>query len=794
MSRSTRMAVAVCALAAAFLLGLAGPAAAGPAKARQAGPTAPVSVAITSISPQVAVPGGTVRVSGQLTNVSSAAISGLSVQLRWSSQWLQDRDELQMYADGQIFDAPVPGTIRQIRSLAPGATAAWSVAVPVKELQLTRFGVYPFAAAADGAGGIPPATSRTFLPYWPAKRAGDPRPDRLNVSWILPLIDTPSQTACRGLLNNSLATSVAAGGRLNGLLAAGAANTGRAAVTWAIDPALLSSVRTMSGSSGYDVGGNADCGQSRHLPSSKAAAAWLARLKQAAAGQPVFVTPYADVDIATLTRQSLEQDLSEAFGLGRSTAAGILHRSFRPAAAGLASAQDLNGFAWPADGIANYAVLENLAVNGISTVILADSTMPPQVPSAFTPSAVASTPDGETGDMHVLLSDSGITHILNSADSPAQTPGAVFAVRQRFLAETAMIAAEAPTTPRSIVVAPPRRWDPPAGLAGSLLAETAEAPWLRPVPLSRLATVTSSAGQVQRSAPTASSSAALGNRLLRSIRTVDRQVQLLAGIDAPDTALYEAIASAESSAWRGRTAGARAQALIDRISAYVTRQLGGLSIIPSPRITLGGLQGTVPISIRSRLNYPVNVRLTVNPTHGRLTISRTPGVITVLPGKVITIKLKVRAATIGSTGVGLGLTTLDGTPLPGPTARMTIQATHFGTLALVIVAAALGVFMISSATRAIRRGREAPENPAGGGPGPASAESAQPRRADSVVSGPAGQREPDGEAAAAQRDDTPRPGPGWHDSAGDREAAAEYHPTTEETDDYARAPGWSDRG
>ncbi|HTP16286.1 MAG TPA: DUF6049 family protein [Streptosporangiaceae bacterium] len=792
MSRPTRTAAAVCALTGVFFLGLAAPAAAGSVRAEQGGPASPAWVAITSISPRVATAHGDVTVSGQFKNLSSAVISGVSVHLRWSSQWLQSRSQLQMYADGLLLDEAVPGTGRQITgSIKPGAAARWSISVPVKELQLTRFGVYPLAAQADSAGA-PLAISRTFLPYWPASNGG-PRPDRLNISWILPLIDQPNQTACPGLLNNGLAASVGPGGRLNGLLAAGAAYASRAAITWAIDPALLSSVQTMSSGTGYRVGGNADCRQSRQLPASKAAAAWLAGVRKAARAQPVFITPYADVDIAALSRQSLEQDLSRAFRLGRSTATRILDRSFGTSAPGRsAPARGLPGFAWPADGIANYGVLQNLAVNGISTVILSSWVMPPLAKPRFTPSAVASTPNGETGDMHVLLSDSGLTQILSSADSPRQAPGKAFAVRQRFLAETAMIAAEAPTTPRAIVVAPPRRWDPPAGLAGSLLADTAAAPWLRPVPLGRLAAVTSSAGQVRRARPDTSSRAALSERLLRNVRTVGRRVQLLAGIDAPDAALRAAIASVESSAWRGGKAGRHAQALLDRVSDYVTSQLGGLSIIPSDPVTLGGLRGTVPVSVRSRLSYPVKVRLRVDPTGGRLTVSSAPGIITVPAGHVILAKIKVHATAIGSTGIELGLTTLGGRPLPGPPTRMTIQATQFGTLALIIVAAALGVFMISSAARAIRRGRGTPQGRATAEPA-ASPASVKAARADSVLSGPAGQRASDGAPKAGQRASASQPAAGEPGGMADHGAAAEYD-QTEETDDYARAPGWPDGG
>ena len=746
MSRRQRILTAACALAAALFAGLAGPAVASSGTHQRAGGALPVSIAITSVSPQFATPSATVTVSGHITNLSPAAISGLSVQLRSSRQWLLSRDELQQYADGQVADAPVRGAAQRIGgSLRPGATARWSISVPVNKLRMTKFGVYPLAAQADSAAGTALDTSRTFLPYWPAGHRADPRPDQLTISWLWPLIDRPDQAACPGLLKNSLAASFAPGGRLSGLLAAGAAHASRAALTWVLDPALLANAASMT--STYTVGANAQCGHARQLPASAAAAAWLAMLRKTTAGQPVLLTPYADVDIAALTRQSLDQDLTRAISEGRSVASGILHRKLdtSPAEQGRgAAALNLNGFAWPADGIANYAVLEDLAVNGISTVVLDSSTMPPIVPQKFTPSAVTSTPDGETGDMHVLLSDDTLTQILNSASSPTLTRAAAFAVRQRFLAETAMIAAEAPNTPRAVVVAPPRRWDPPARLAGDLLAETVTAPWLRPVSLSRLAAATPPGGQVRRAVPDSSSKAALSKGLLRRVRRLDRRVQLLQSIRLrPDAALYEAVAAVESSAWRGGgKPGARARALLERDSAYVGSQLDGLSIIPTQRVTLGGLRGTVPVSISNQLGYAVRVRLRIGlPPGSRLTVRSLPAVIAVPRNTVRTITLKVHAARVGSTTISLSLLAPDRRPLPVRAGLMTIQATQYGTLALVIVAAALGVFMISSATRAIRRGRGAAQAP----PAPRDG-AASPDGAAGPVGpvGPAGPDSPDG--------------------------------------------------
>jgi uncharacterized protein DUF6049 len=726
--RSARAALAMAVSSAALALAVAAPAAGGVAGRGQGsaqGSGLPVSLAITSISPGYVTPGTPVLVSGSVTNTSGAPISGLTVQLRSSRTPIANRDGLQLYADGvTVGDSPVPGAATTITAtLAPHATATWQIPLRAGQLHVTDFGVYPLAAEADNAAGAALVTSRTFLPFWPGKRALDPAAQE--IAWIWPLIGQPQQSACPGLRTKSLAASLAAGGRLAGLLAAGRAYAARAQLTWAIDPALLASAQTMTAP--YRVGGTATCTGQRTRPASQAARAWLTGVRSATAGQPVFVTPFADVDVAALSHRGLNDDLASAFRLGRATASEILHRNFRPAPGGSASGGSpgqLTGLAWPADGIANYGVLNSLAVSGITTVVLDSATMPPSPSQNFTPSAVTTTPSGVGPRMHVLLSDDTITRVLAVADHGAAPPGTSFAVAQRFLAETAMIAAERPGLARSVVVAPPRRWDPPAGLAGHLLAETVTAPWLRPVSLQHLVAAGPGEGQVNRELLQVTSSAELDRGLLARARQLDRSAALLQGIRLrPDPELSPAILAAESSAWRGGRAR-KARGLLGRISGYLSSQQRSVVIIGPERVTLGGLSGTLPVSISNGLRYPVRVRLAVTvPGGGRLAVDVPPGPVVVPARSDVTLKLHVRAAAVGSATIRLSLDTPAGAPLPGPPVSLTVQATHFGTLALVIISAALGVFVLTSVRRAIIRGPGDRPEPSAGGAEPGGADS-----------------------------------------------------------------------
>ncbi len=91
-----------------------------------------------------------------------------------------------------------------------------------------------------------------------------------------------------------------------------------------------------------------------------------------------------------------------------------------------------------------------------------------------------------------------------------------------------------------------------------------------------------------------------------------------------------------------------------------------------------------------------------------------------------------------------------------------MQATHFGTLALVIIGAALAVFVLTSARRAFTRGRADPPGPGMDEPTPDGADSPDP-------------------PGAAER----------ADNVG-TDRADDNHPP-EDPDEYASAPGRTDR-
>ena len=723
--------VAAIAVAGGCLMAAA-PAAHAGEQGRLAPAPSSASVVIDSVSPQVARPGGTVTVSGTVTNESHSTLSGLSIQLRSAAARLGTRDDLASYASGTLAaDTPVGTPVLVTEGLPSGATAQWRVSLSVTAIGISEFGVYPLAAQAVDAIGLPVGTARTFLPFWPGAAAAG-LTQRLKVAWVWPLLNAPQQGICPALTSNSLATSIAPGGRLGTLLATGSAYAASADLTWAVDPGLLQSVSTMTHA--YRVGGTAACTGGIPYRASPAAAQWLSGVRAVASSQQMFTTPYDDVDVAALTHNGLDSDLASAYHQSGLAASALLGVSSRPSSAGgspgrAVPASASGSVAWPADGLADSSVLANLAVNGISTVVLSSAEM--RAPSGtFIPDdAVASTPTATGTTMKVLLADSTITSVLGSATS---APGSSFAVSQRFLAETAMIAAEDPGQARSVVVAPPREWAPSAALASQLLSEseTASAPWLAPDTLAALASSPVSATQAARMPPPDNqvTQGELNGLYLKQAGALDSLVRVYKSILFQPKAQYlsqlsAGVAATESSAWRGSPAASAAgMAMLDHVTDYLTGVFRKVQVVNSARATLVGSSGTLPVSIGNGLPESIQVRLQATvPPDSRLTVTgqTPPGLITVGAGQTVTARLSVRSGAVGDTTIEMRLLGKDGKPLPSAPVSLSVQSTQFGSTLLIIIYVALGVFVLTAIARAIRRALrdDPPGRPQGGRPG-----------------------------------------------------------------------------
>jgi hypothetical protein len=676
-------------------------------------PAGPLMLTVMSVSPSYAEQGKTVTITGQIRNTGSTATTGLSVQLMSSNTPFSTRSDLENFASGENAPWLPPADVRPvlIQNLGSGQSWRFTIHLPVSKLGLSCFGVYPLAVqVTDSAYDI--ATGPVPLPYWPPKATsctGQRRPQPFPISWVWPLIDTPHQNFCAGLTDNSLPARIAPKGRLGYLLAVGATYSSRARLTWAVDPSLLEGVRAMTRPYQVDATG---CAPKARQPADPNAARWLAHLRKSTAGQPLFLTPYADVDVDALLNRGNSSDVHMAFNAADQIGHQILHRSEVPAPLP-AGPHQFSAIAWPASGMASGSVLTGLATQHVDTVVL---TAPAVSPLSYTPGAVSSRPTGIGVPLHALLADNAITGLLGRRVAASNKPGDVFATSQLYVAETAMIASEAPSNRRPIMIAPPRRWDPSRQLARNLLADTVSAPWLQPSSAGEM--ISLPAQHVYNQAAGSPATAELPAGLLRRVSGLDHRIKLLQSIRVkPDPALNRAVYAIESSAWRGKGVG-HARALLEEAYDYVNLQLQGVTIrggggrSNAYRVTFGGKNAQVPISIHSNLRYPVWVALDVRANHAKVT--GLPSKIRVPPlGYSPAVKLNVHVkADNGRIRLSLVAPASSrlphGHPLPAFPLVILVHPTDLGTVVLVLFAALLALFVIGSAARAIRAGRPEP--------------------------------------------------------------------------------------
>lgn len=91
---------------------------------------------------------------------------------------------------------------------------------------------------------------------------------------------------------------------------------------------------------------------------------------------------------------------------------------------------------WPVNGMVDYDGLDLLATGGVDTVLLNVLNLPPVMPTATTPDAFA-TVQSVNGPVTAMVADPGLSEALGAVTS---APGAALLGRQRFIAESAMIA------------------------------------------------------------------------------------------------------------------------------------------------------------------------------------------------------------------------------------------------------------------------------------------------------------------------------------------------------------------
>jgi len=713
-----------------------------------------VTITLLSLDPKAVQPHDTVVLDGTITNISGAPLTSVSVAARASATRISTRFDLARDFDPNVvLGATVSNTRVAIGSLAAGQSAHWTILVPVDRLNLPSsaadFGAYPLAVDARTTSGRTIATTRlpTQLLWMPIGAQFRPT----QISWLVPLVDGIHRGDGNTFLDDQLATDLAPTGRLGRLLSL--ASAARVPITYAIDPALVDDATVMAGAAQLSAGVTGvtgvpppsdiasssepassaaspsstpakpsstpregtksagttppaaqptpyqvvagDTGRSTNGTGASAATDWLAALHSdvSAPGAAVIGLPYGDTDLVALERAGLTREIAIARSTGQSTLTGDL------------LAPTLPNVVWPVDSTIDEPTLNDLAGDFVDTVVLADTTLPPRDANAVT--GARTNLHTASGTVRAVLTDSTLTSMLNTSTS---VDGGVRVAEQRFLAETMLVTEQRPGVGSSVVIAPPRDWNPTDGFATTLLMDSATMPWLQGANVGQVADQTADGVPRQSLVYAAAASAAEipGEDLLPIAALRARLVAFSAVLGSSTTEPFIntssiAILRAESAGLR--TDLARAATIRAAVQAQLDAEIANVYIVKPGLITLTSRKQKIPITVVNNLPDPVTIEIRLTAVNAaRLTVA--PQEPFTVPGNQSRhqVLIEVEATTGGRFDVAAQLWTPDASPRPfGAPVPFVMNSTAYGAVALVIAATAAGLVFLVSAIRVIRR-------------------------------------------------------------------------------------------
>jgi hypothetical protein len=709
-------------------------------------PERPVRIEVSRFEPRTVTPGSLITVTMTLTNTGTVPIGELAVRL-------QRGDALASRAGLAAHDAdPDPATTVVLpfqpvaEPLAPGDDVSFTYTVDSGELRLDRDGVFPVLLNVNGA--IDGDTRRvgelsTYVVQQPLLPLATTA-----VAWLWPLTERTHRDASGDLADDGLAASVSEEGRLDRALGVIERLRGGGAeptfpVTLAIDPALVEELQLMAAGP-YEVAGEQGTG-------TDAAAAFLQRLRAVAAVHPVVALPYGDVDADALDAAGLGDVVTRSLpgtpsgtaqdppGSPVDTAAG---ETPTPTDATDAPAEDVpapedgagariladaldveprTDIAWAPGGTLRGPTLARLTDGGIDEVVVAPgalTTGDSAVGLADPTAAAAVTMGTADGPVDALVADSRLSDAVAGAE---QAEGGPRIAQQRYLAELAVLTAQAPVgSEQTVLVTAPREVDAGPDGAGAMMADTATLPWLRAATLASLAGgprsedgVLVEPGEQLRldAAGLADVGAAVASR------------DDLAGAVEGDAgtalqALDAATARATSVAWRADPAGFRDAAADLDATTDELRDRVTLLAPADGTYTLASADAPLVLTVRNDLPFAVRVLPEVRARNNRGFSTGDIGVQTLAPGSRTVLQVPTSLRQSGGFAVTATLVTPGGGTL-GERVEMQVRSTAYGPISLIITigaAALLGLLFLRRLVHFVLRRRARASTTDAGGP------------------------------------------------------------------------------
>lgn len=707
-----------------------------------------------------------VTVSGSVQNIGDRTVRDISVRLqRAPAVETSAALRTSLTLDQSRFD-----TVGRFDSIADqldeGQSTQFTLSLPIRSdsdvsLDITEPGVYPLMVNVNGTpeyGGAARLDDARFLlpvlgvPGTPAVPPDISNPVPVTTLW--PLADRPrlaagipgSTTEQVRLVDDELATSLASGGRLDGLLSAAEFATRdtvdrdhalRDSMCLAVDPDLLITVENMT--RGYlvidepaDPTGTTHEGKGR-----QAATAWLDRLRALASTMCVTSVPFAQADLSAVTALGNPELTASALEAPPSIVDGIL---------GVTSVRN---FLWNDAGVLDTDTAQLLERNGHTAALIAANSVNADTPrdtvhilGSATSDSSGNTGAVSTGSVDALLFDPSIGAALAAVGTMPQTPSYTPARARYDLtgdSQTARLqdalgavswtalspeTARSASASRSLIAVPPQLWTAGAEDAKTLLSTISSllrsglaTPRPLSVLLSRVSTATATLDY-----PTS----ATEDGVPRYLR--DAAAQQIPRIGALETALVndpqlpltpkrfvtplrEDLLRALSLAHRRDTDRTSAEDAADTrtraVSGTMDNLFGAVSVVsPGGVYTLASEQSPLLLVARNDLPVGITVQLQVNAPPG-MTITDI-GPTQLPPRGSRTLTVPTEANDSQKLVVEFSLTTADGQQLGEPTS-VTVRSNAYGQALAILTACAGGLLLFLAGRRLWHRFRGQPD-------------------------------------------------------------------------------------
>lgn len=732
-----------------------------PAAAGEPGSAPFLQVRVDSVTPDLITTTSepTVTVTGTVTNVGDRPVRDVVARLEHAAAVTSSAGLRTSLGGANDQFQPVGEFATVAPEMQRGQAVGFTFTYPLRardapSLGIERPGVYPLLVNINGTPDYGDAArlddARFLLPVLgvppdPASTSTETLTDvvppdttkPVAVTMLWPLADKPrlapgvpgGSTPVR-LMNDDLAVSLSAGGRLDTLLSAvdfatsppvdPGGDTARA-LCLAVDPDLLVTVNAMT--AGYVVSDSPDgLGAASHPGTGQAAAvAWLDKLRALAKRMCVASTPYAQADLGALQR------VGDA---GLNSAATVSAGDIIDQILGITS---LRGATILGDGPLTPAAVDLLTAQGPTVALAAancsaqdSATGEPMIadvtPRRLSPQVVMAPFDPAVG---AALAGVGTdpdlpTYVDTSLNVPLDHDSMV-ARRQDAMASMLWRALQPAAEPRTQILLPPLKWSPQPADAQSMLtalATTIRSGLAFPRPLDAVVTESAAAAAAGPGADLARD--ARGGFDDDVISSITGQIGRLWGLTAslttdPRTGLtgpqytaplredmLRALSQTEPPEDRNNLARQR----LGAVGTTINDLFGAVTIVnPGGSYTLATEHSPLPLAVRNDLAVPIRVRVQVDAPPG-MTVTDL-GEQEVPPG-YLPLRIPIEVHFTQRVAVDVTLRTPDGLQLGEPV-RLSVHSNAYGKVLFAITLIGGTVLAVLVGRRLYHRFRGEPD-------------------------------------------------------------------------------------